>query len=178
MRIHRTRKADATYDLNLAPFLDIIVSIIPMLLLSVVFVQIRMIETSIPQVVAQKIKEQQEDKKPAVFVSLKIEKGVFGYTVSDNGKKKEYEVAGKNGLPDYDGLAKASANLKRQYVDIFTIDLIPDANVTYDDLVKTLDVVRRLPASEGKVTVKDEKTGQMAETDLMFPNVTFANVVK
>lgn len=33
MRVIRTRKSDATFDLNLAPFLDIIVSVIPMLLL-------------------------------------------------------------------------------------------------------------------------------------------------
>ena len=48
------RSSDSTFELNLAPFLDIIVSIIPMLLLSVAFVQIKMIEAPTPQVVSEK----------------------------------------------------------------------------------------------------------------------------
>lgn len=178
MRIHRTRKTDATYDLNLAPFLDIIVSIIPMLLLSVVFIQVRIIESSIPQIVAQKIKEQQEDKKPKVFFSLKINKTSFGLEVNDKGKKQEFPIAEKNGALDFEGLTQAAASLKQKYVDIFTVDLLPDPSVPYDDIVKTMDSIRRLPASLGKVTIKDESTGKTSETDLMFPNVNFANVVE
>lgn len=178
MRIHRTRKSDATYDLNLAPFLDIIVSIIPMLLLSVVFIQVRMIDTSIPQVVAQKIKQQQEDKKPAVSLALKIQKDSFDFILTNNGKKQEFPVAKKADKLDYEGLTQTAIQLKKQFVDIFSIDLMPDSDVAYDDIVKTMDSIRRLPKEVAKVTVKDEKTGQMAETDLMFPNVTFSNVVQ
>lgn len=177
MRVHR-RKSDATYDLNLAPFLDIIVSIIPMLLLSIAFVQVKMIETSIPQVVAQKIQEQKEQNTPKVNVALKVTKAGFGLVVNNNGKTNELKVALKDGKYDFAELTKTAAEVKKQHVDIFSIDLLPDADVAYNDLVETMDAVRRLPASVGKVTVKDEKTGQSTETDLMFPDITFANVVE
>ena len=35
------RDTDGTFELNLAPFLDIIVSVVPMLLLSIAFIQIK-----------------------------------------------------------------------------------------------------------------------------------------
>jgi hypothetical protein len=53
MRNVKSRATDATFDLNLAPILDIIVSIVPLLLLSIAFVQVKMIDTSVPQVVAE-----------------------------------------------------------------------------------------------------------------------------
>ena len=61
MRAFKSRTEDATFELNLAPLLDIIVSIVPMLLLSVVFVQITMVETPIPQAVQRTMANQ--DKK-------------------------------------------------------------------------------------------------------------------
>lgn len=179
MRIGRGRKTDAAYELNLAPLLDIIVSVIPMLLLSVVFVQIRMIETSVPQVVAKKIQEQKEDKKPDVTIALKVNKASgFNFVLNEKGRKQEFKVGLKDGKFDYESLSKAAINLKRQYSDIFAIDLLPDGAVAYDDLVQTMDSVRRLPSSEAKLKVTDKKTGESAETDLMFPDVTFANVVE
>jgi biopolymer transport protein ExbD len=178
MKIHRNRKADASYELNLAPFLDIIVSIIPMLLLSVVFTQIKMIETSIPQLVAQKIKEQQESKTPPVSISLKVEPQGFNFIVKSNGVTQESPILKKDGIFDYTSLTKTAASIKKQNLDIFSVDLLPDDKVSYDEIVQTMDAIRRIPASEGKFTITDSKTGQSSETDLMFPDVTFANVVE
>ena len=179
MRIHRARKSESTYDLNLAPFLDIIVVIIPMLLLSVAFVQVRMIETNVPQVVAQKIQEQRNDKQPDVSFSLKadLKKG-FTLIVQERGKSKEIQVDLKNGALDFDGLAAAAAKLKKDHVSIFSMDFMPESSLPYENIVKTMDAVRRMPAGEAKLVIKDEKTGEVSQTDLMFPDVTFANVVE
>lgn len=178
MRIHRTRKSESTYDLNLAPFLDIIVVIIPMLLLSVAFVQVRMIETNIPQVVAQKIQEQRENKQPEVTFALKANtKKGFSFVINEKGRTKEIPIALKDGAFDFDALTLETVKVKKVYTTIFSLDFLPEAEVPYDVIVKTMDAVRRLPASEPKLQVKDEKTGEVSQTDLMFPDVTFANVV-
>jgi len=149
-----------------------------MLLLSMAFVQVKMIETSVPQVVAQKIQDQKDQKEPKVNLSLKVSKAGFGFVVMNNGKSNEMKVALKNGQLDFDGLSTTAIQLKRQFSDIFNIDLKPEGDVAYTDIVKTMDTIRRLPASVGKVAIKDEKTGQVGQTDLMFPDVTFANVVE
>ncbi len=179
MRLGRGRKTDSAYELNLAPLLDIIVSVIPMLLLSVVFMQIKMIETSVPQIVAKKIQEQREEKKPDLSLAL-IVSGETGFNVilNNNGTTKEFKVALKNNKFDYDNLTKTASDLKKQYSDLFSVDLLPEGTVPYDEIVQTMDSIRRLPTSENKLTVTDKKTGEKVETDLMFPDVVFANIVE
>ncbi len=172
----RARKSDPTFDLNLAPVLDIMVTVIPMLLLSVAFVQIRMIETPVPQVVAEKINSQ--DQHPRVSVNLKVSKqDGFQLTVFDNGQRKDFKVGLKQGQLDFDGLTNVAAQVKRQYADVFKLELAPTQTVVFDDIVKTMDSVRRMPANVEKVTITDTKTGQKVQTDLLFPDVVFANVV-
>lgn len=179
MRVHRSRKSDSTFDLNLAPLLDVIVVIIPMLLLSVAFIQVRMIETNIPQVVAQKIQQQKEDKQPEVSFALRADmKTGYVLEVINRGKTQKIGIGLKEGKLDFDGLTQAATKLKKQHSNIFSLDFMPDRALPYESIVQTMDAVRRLPASEGKVVIKDEKTGEVSQTDLMFPDVTFANVVE
>lgn len=176
MRIVRTRNVDSTFDLNLAPVLDIIVSIVPMLLLSVAFLQVRMIETPVPQVVAEKIAEQKQQKQ--ISISLKVNKSSgFIFTIVDGGKKNDVNVALKAGQYDYDALLETALKIKRQYTDIFKLDLEPSVNVSYDEIIKTMDAVRRIPNTASKLTFLDSKTGQNVQTDLMFPDVVFSNVI-
>lgn len=175
MRVARTRKVDATFDLNLAPVLDIIVSIVPMLLLSVAFLQVRMIETPVPQVVAEKIAEQ--DKLPKVNINLKFSKEGYHFVVVANGKKDELRIATKAGKLDYDTLTLTAYKLKKQYTDIFKLEIAPAATVSYDEIIQTMDALRKVPSKEPKVSFLDTKTNQMVQTDLMFPDVVFSNVL-
>ena len=177
MRVLKTRKTDASFELNLAPFLDIIMSIIPMLLLSVVFVQIKMIETNIPQVVAKNIEQNKKKKNPPVSVELRVsQKAGYKLYINERGKKRRVNVARKDGKLDLEGIQRSLASVKRKYTNVFSLDLAPDKNVPYDDIVLTMDAVRKLPNKE-KVAFKDKESGEQVETDLMFPDVTFSNVL-
>lgn len=174
MRVIRTRKSDATFDLNLAPFLDIIVSVIPMLLLSVAFIQIKMIETPIPQVVAEKIAS--NEKPVPVTLGLVANKTGFVIEINERGKVRKQTIPLKEGKLDFDALTAAAIALKQKYTDVFKVDFSPAENVSYSEIVATMDSLRRLPTGQ-KVSFKDDKTGEPVETDLMFPDVTFSNVL-
>src|SRR3954464_1400564 len=101
------RSSDATYDLNLAPILDIIVSIVPLLLLSIAFVQVKMIDTSVPQVVAEAA-ERANDKSETT-VSLKVSKGKgFVFEVTKDGKTNPVTVGNKDGKWDLEALNAAA----------------------------------------------------------------------
>ena len=171
------RKVKATFDLNLAPILDIIVSIIPMLLLSVAFIQVKMIETPIPQVVAEKIAEQKAKDTVPVTIELKADKEFLAFNVVDRGTPREIKIPAVNGKVDFAGLYTQAVNLKRQYSDVFKVDLAPASTVTFDDIVQIMDTLRRGQTNEKKFAFKDTKTGEMVETDFMFTDVTFSNVV-
>src|SRR6185312_14688063 len=106
MRYMKSRTTDATFDLNLAPILDIIVSIVPLLLLSVAFVQVKMIDTSVPQVVAEAAHRADEKTQTTVMLKVSKQKG-FTFEVTKDGKKNPVDVPMKNGKWDMDALNAA-----------------------------------------------------------------------
>lgn len=175
MRSFKTRVDDSTYDLNLAPMLDIIVSIIPMLLMSVVFVQITVVETPIPQAVEKAMAA--ADEKNEVQISLHVSKTAgFRLAVADKGKNLEKTVALKGGAFDLEGLKKEVVALKLQYPNIFRVELNPDEGVALNEIVSVMDQIRTRAKTDPKILFTDVQTGKEIETELIFPDVVFGNV--
>lgn len=175
MRHAKTRTGDATFDLNLAPILDIIVSIVPLLLLSVAFVQVKMIDTSVPQVVAEAA--QRANDKSETTVTLKVSKAKgFTFEVVKDGKGVPTSVVNKGKEWDMDALQAAAFTIKEKNPEIFRVDMAPESDVNLNELVTVMDKLRRTPDAK-KVAFVDPANGLKVETELMFPNVLFANVV-
>src|SRR5438270_13834320 len=100
MGARKNRVEDATFEINLAPLLDIIVSVIPMLLLSIVFLRITMIEAPLPQPVAEAIQNQKKD--PTTTMDLHMsKKGGFRFAINENGKKSDILVPLKGNELDF-----------------------------------------------------------------------------
>jgi biopolymer transport protein ExbD len=174
-RYGRTRSTDATFDLNLAPILDIIVSVVPLLLLSIAFVQVKMIDTSVPQVVAEAAERANEKSETTVALKVSKSKG-FVFEVTKDGKMNPVPVVNKNGQWDLEALNAAAFGIKEKNPEVFRVDMAPENDVNLDQLVVVMDKLRRSPDSK-KVAFTDPANGQKVETELMFPNVLFANVV-
>ncbi len=175
MRNFKARVDDSTFDLNLAPMLDIIVSIVPMLLLSVVFVQITVVETPIPQAVEKAMIEQ--EKKDEIQISLHISKATgFRLTVTDKGQSRDKNIALKAGLLDLPGLKAEAVQLKQQYPNVFRVELNPDETIALNEIVSVMDQIRTRGKDEPKFQFTDVETGKPLETELIFPDVVFGNV--
>lgn len=170
-------KADSTFDINLAPMLDVIVAIVPMLLMSVVFLRVNMIEAQIPQIVAEAI-ENNKNKPNPVTVALVIHGSSFKFEVTENGKKSDFFIAALDGKPNVDALYAKAVEIKRKYQSIFKLEVKPSREVSLDNIVVALDKVRKLKTGEEGFTIKDEKTGNSAKTDLMFPEIAFADILE
>lgn len=169
------RATDATFDLNLAPILDIIVSIVPMLLLSVAFVQVKMIETPVPQAVAEAIKRAEEKNETQVKLRMSLKDG-FLFEIADSGKTEKIPVPRKDNAWDYDGLQKAAFDIKTKFPQVFKLDISPESDVNLNDVVQTVDRVRKDP-NDRKIAFVDPKNGEKLETSLLFPGVLFGNVI-
>ena len=175
MRNRRTRSEDAAFELNLAPLLDIIVSIVPMLLLSVVFVHITTIDTPVPQAVEKAIAAAED--KNLVQVQLKVSKQTgFHFTITEKGQTKETVVALKGDKLDLDGLHTETLAIKKVYPGVFRLELNPEETVPLDEIVGVMDHVRTISKGEPKVIFNDVDTGKPIETNLLFPDVVFGNV--
>ncbi len=184
MRALKSRVEDATFDLNLAPMLDIIVSIIPMLLLSVVFVDITVIDTPIPQAVEKAVAAANEKNKDLVQMRMGVAKDrSIAITIVDHGNSKEYAVTAKNNggvaKPDLDGLHEKVLAIKKEYPDVFRMELNPSDTVPLDEIVGVMDAMRTTRTVNGKqvkVSFTDATTGKPIETNLLFPDIVFGNV--
>lgn len=170
-------KADSTFDINLAPMLDVIVAIVPMLLMSVVFLRVNMIEAQIPQIVAEAI-ENNKNKPNPVSIALAIQATSFKFQVTVSGKTSDITIPAVDGKPNLDALYKEATNLKRKYQDIFKVEVKPTKDVSLDMIVAALDKIRKVKSGEEQFTIKDEKTGNTAKTDLMFPEIVFSDILE
>jgi biopolymer transport protein ExbD len=176
MRSFKSRVDDSTFELNLAPMLDIIVSIVPMLLLSVAFIHVTVIDTPIPQAVEKAIAAANEKNKDMVQVTLHVSKQEgFRFVVNDKGQMKETVVALKDTKLDLDALHKETLSLKRTYPDVFRLELNPAESVALEEIVAVMDQVRQAAHNEPKISFNDE-TGKPIETNLLFPDIVFGNV--
>jgi biopolymer transport protein ExbD len=175
MKQFRHRESDATFELNLAPMLDIIVSIVPMLLLSVVFVRIAVVETPVPQAV-QKAMVEAENKNDAQ-IQLSVGDGYgFKIQVMHKGKTQDINIAKLNGEFDLDGLHKQIVTLKQTYPDVFKMELHPSEEVPLDKIIAVMDKVRTRTKDDPILYFTDTETGKKVETELIFPDVVFGNV--
>lgn len=177
MRSLKTRTEDATFELNLAPMLDIIVSIVPMLLLGVAFVQVTVIETPVPQIVEKAMAAANDPTKDQTQILLSVSKqSGFRFTITEKGQTQEKVVALKGTELDLDGLYKETVALKKTYPNVFRVELNPEENVPLNEIVSVMDAVRTTKAKDPKVIFNDVDTGKPVETNLLFPDVVFGNV--
>ncbi len=178
MRFKRTRAGDATFDLNLAPVLDIIVSIVPMLLLSVAFVQVKMIEAPTPQVVAEPL-QPKEPPKPEVSASLRVSKqSGFAFEVTDlKGALNTTIVVNVQGQFNFDGLLNAAIKLKGTYPTLQKLQLLPDGDVSFNDLVHIMDQIRQKPMrAPANLSVTDAAKAQPVQYEYLFPEIIFGSI--
>jgi biopolymer transport protein ExbD len=181
MRRIKKVKIDHNYEfeLDLAPLLAVMVKLVPVLLVSSAFVQMVTIETQLPQVVQQAIEKNDKDEK-ATHITLEVkEKEGVKIIVKKDGKESSEIVPKKaDGTYDFARLQERLRDVKKQNPEVFKVDLSPDANVSYNDIAHVMDEARRSRDSNTKFPVMDQKTNKETQTDYMFPEVTFANMME
>lgn len=179
-KIQKNDDLEASFELDLSPMLALMVCLIPIMLLSTVFVKVTVIDTPLPQVVQKAIEEDRKKKDREVEVSVAMEKDKeLMLTVTVDGRatvKKKIIASGTNW-----NFAQLNADLiavKQEHPKVFRLNLNPSEEVPYDDIVKIMDEVRTVKDEKVKLFVTDEETKEQVETNIMFPDVVFGNVLE
>ena len=165
------------FELDLAPLLAVMVKLVPVLLVSSAFMQVMIIETDLPQAVKEAIV--QNNEKPKATIQLEIsKKSGIKVIVAKDGSQKVDQIAMKS-ESDYDlpGLHKFLQHVKAENPEVFRIELAPEANVPYKDIVKIMDEVRKSRDKDIRFPIYDQKERKPSSTDYMFPDVIFANMM-
>ena len=142
-------------DLNLIPLMNLFVTMIPLLLLTAAFYHIGMVSASVP---TQSDEETTvETSTSAVSVNVKMDKGGFSITASSATLSEEELKALDAFLPkkggdfDFAGLTTVLDRIKRKYHESETLMLVPGADSSYDQMIKTMDASRNMTvAHQGK----------------------------
>ncbi len=169
----RDTSGESTFDLNLAPMMDMMVSIIPFMLLSATFLQLNIINSPLPVPVAKAL---EQDRKNKNDVSIKVQMTAtkdFVLEIKDEGGKVTKLSVPRKSASDYDfvGFHKKLVEIKQKHPKVFRLELNPDTNVDYRAIVATMDSSRSMENADPKVMIEN------AATPLLFPDVILANVM-
>jgi biopolymer transport protein ExbD len=169
---------NSEFELDLAPLLAVMVKLVPVLLISSAFVQLSVIETELPQVVAEAIQRNDKEKTPT-NISLEVDgKAGFTIVINKDGKESEETVPLKDGAFDLQTLHQKLVAVKKANPEVFKIEINPDSRVPYKDIVKVMDEARQAHDSSITFPVFDSKQGKNVDTKYMFPEVIFANMME
>lgn len=167
------------FELDLAPLLAVMVKLVPVLLISSAFVQLMTVETQLPQVVQEAIQVQEKDKKATqITIEVRSKEGVKIVVTKDGKQSTELVPLTSAGKFDMAAVQKKLQSVKLANPEVFKVDLTPDENVSYDDIIHVMDEARRSRDSSVRFPVLDKKTNKEIQTDYMFPEVNFANMME
>ncbi|PIU00014.1 MAG: hypothetical protein COT74_06590 [Bdellovibrionales bacterium CG10_big_fil_rev_8_21_14_0_10_45_34] len=176
MRSAKTRIEDATFELSLAPMLDMMVVLIPALLLYAVFVKVSILDAPIPQPVAQAIQQNQNDDKRSLQVYLMSDRSVK-FVLFDLQGKHEKVVPASTAKYDFVAIHNEAISVKQKHSDLFRLELFPADEIKYDEIVKVMDELRDLRNADPKISMADKASGKPVALNLMFPDIVFGNVL-
>ena len=170
---------NSEFELDLAPLLAVMVKLVPVLLVSSAFIQVMVIETELPQVVAEAIQRQEKQETPTVVaLEVNAKEGIH-ITVSAKGEDKtETLPLLANGTFDFANLHSKLVQIKKTHPEVFKIELSPDDGIPYKEIVKIMDEARQAHDNTVKFPVFDTKQGKNVETNYMFPEIIFANTME
>ncbi len=170
---------NSEFELDLAPLLAVMVKLVPVLLLSSAFVQMNMIETELPQVVQEALKEQNKDEKNKPAITLNVLNNLnIEIWVQTSGKTDHFTISSSGSSLNTEALHQKLIEVKKQYPEVFKVDLKPEQNVPYNMIVKVMDEARKSRDPQVRFPVFDKIKNQMVETEYMFPEIIFINTTE
>ena len=167
------KKIPAFRNLNLTPLLDFVVAVIPVLLLSVNFLEYVVLDTSLPIYSDDpNVETAAKDKQPKLGLSVAITEE--GFVIAGQGGVLNADGKGTlirktiGGTYDYLELSNKLLEIKNSYPDEWSVIIIPEGTTKFEDIIATMDASReRLSAS-----TKGSSTRRV-----MFPNVVLGGGV-
>ncbi|KPQ30213.1 MAG: Biopolymer transport protein [Marinobacter excellens HL-55] len=151
----RHRRLTTEADLDITAFLNLMIVLVPVLLLGMVFSQIRMIELNFPGMDAGQAPDSENFRLVVTVIP-------GGLEVADGERGLIEVLPVKNGVQDYQGLSAVLQQIKSRMPDKTDVTLEVGPAVDYQTLVSVMDAVRSYPAVVAASVVNAE----------LFPNVS------
>lgn len=155
----RHRRTQTTVELDITAFLNLMIVLVPVLLLSMVFTQTRAIGLDFP--------EQGASAADADAESLQLRVTLDGdeFLVTDNREGLIERIRPGSEGPDFNALTEALKRIKARVPEKRDIALLAKPDTEYQQLVSTMDAVRSYPAVVAASVVQAELFPEIALGD-------------
>lgn len=166
------------FELDLAPLLAVMVKLVPVLIVSSAFVPIVIIQSELPAPIAAVIAEAKAEELPQLELEVHPTEGINLKLFQGEKSIEKVHLSFPTSENDFKALKENLVRMKKQFPQLFRLELLPKGDVSYDTIVKIIDAARKSPTPAEKFKFKNTQTGATEETDYMFPDVVFANVLE
>jgi len=152
--MYLTRRELQESDLDITPFMNLMIVLVPVLLMSMVFSQITILQLNLPDLTGSVTQSTEKNRQLEVVLRTS---GLEVYFPSGVLIKTIEPVDTKDGTKlDYETLSLVLREVKKQVGDKSDMLLLSEAGVSYQSLVSTMDTVRgyRTVASMSAVEIE------------------------
>ena len=127
-------------DLDITPFMNLMIVLVPVLLMSMVFSQITILRLNLPDLTGSVTQSTEKNRQLEVVLrkeSLEVyfPSGVLIKTIEPQDTEEGVKM-------DYKTLSLVLREIKKQFKDKSDVLLLSEADVSYQSLVSTMDTVR------------------------------------
>jgi len=157
---------DIDVEIDLVPIMNMFLVLIPFLLMSAAFFQLKAINTSVPVLAETKTEAPKEKEEIKVRVIMQITPKGIDLSVASPMLGNEELTKWDNHLikedeEEYplDQLLLCLQNIKKQYPASDTLIVIPDKSILYNTIIQAMD------------------TGRYCQNEQLFPNVVLSGKV-
>lgn len=136
-RKHRRLRSEA--DLDITPFMNLMIVLVPVLLLNMVFAHTTVLELNFPNTDTGSAEEQKELQLQVMIYPDQL-------VVADNQGGVIKTIPQKAAAYDYETLGQVMQALKKRLPEKRNITIMPSSDTPYQALVSVMDSVRSYPA--------------------------------
>lgn len=141
-----------TGELNIVPYLDVVVNLVMFMLLSMTgLISLGVLNVSAPKIGGETAAAAAADTGPKLLLTVAIGRqgfyvagagGVLGTDANDPAAERPPTIPLKGGKYDYEALTAELVKIKQQYPKETQVILSADPGVLYDTLIQTMDACR------------------------------------
>ena len=141
------RKLESNTELHIVPIMNLFLVLIPFLLLAAVFVQISVLDSTLPaaaeDIPAEQIKK--EEEKPRLNLTVGItDEGFYimgaGGVIAEKGKRTTIPKL-PDGKYDFEKLGQMLKKIRRAYPDENNVVLVAEDEIDYQTVISTMDTI-------------------------------------
>lgn len=158
-------------DIDLAPMLALMVTLIPILLLSSAFTPLKATHSKLPQIAEAVFSENSDADKASITILIDKAQTSILWQKGEDQFRKSYNLS-----TETDQFVIDLESLKDKDPQLVLARIEPSDDVLYDRVHQVVDLVKK-PKSPGKTfSITDPSSGKTITSSDLFPVIEFSNL--